>query len=1665
MLNSVQLSLFDDTNLSSSAYPLLSNIQSPKVELHVSDNVPLACDFRLVGERSLARGWKARAEDNIQAIELALKLAREGRKATRAEQEILINYTGFGASELANNLFPVGSDGFRKEWLQTGQKLKALISEEQHQALARSTQYAHYTPEVIIHGLWQKLLHMGFQGGRVLEPGCGSGLFIACMPERLALKTAFTAIEKDPITALIAKKLYPNSQVIENDFLKTTLKGSFDLAIGNPPFSDRKITYKGASLSLHEAFLAKSLDALKEGGIAAFVISRWFLDKQDYRARSLIATKAKLLGAIRLPYGSMREHAGTDVIVDVVLFQKTSETIKDEQDRPYWIETDDLEVEEGHFNLNRYFTINPNQVLGRHSIRSSPYGGHAYSCVRGSDDIPLSEAFLETLAGIEGDYQYPQKPQAAELQPYEAASYQGTVAEGALVREGSYLMEKGMLCQVVDGHAVQVKIRKKGEKEGLYQKQARMIKAYIPIRNAVRAILTAQMKDEPWGKYQASLHTSWKAFVQAFGAINKTRVTVKTDPITQKETEIRRHPNLAALRDDPDVWLVSAIEVYDELEDSAKPGAIFTERVISERAKPQICSVTDALAVVLEETGRVDIKRIMDYAACTKEEVIAGLKGLIFRDHTQIEQEGWVMADDYLSGSVRDKLKAVRSLALKDSRFAENVIALEKVQPEDLKPSEITARLGAPWLDTGYIEAFCEEVIGIKSTIQFSPYTHAWKVTGNAFKDQAEATVTWGTERRNAGLLLEHALNSTSPEVYDIVEEEGVQKKILNERETEAAKEKLDKIKNAFENWVWQDADRAEILCKTYNELYNNLVPRQFDGDHLRLPGASDVIKLRPFQKRVVWRIIASGLTYVAHTVGAGKTFSLCAAIMEQKRLGLVKKPVLVVPGHCLAQAAREFLMLYPMARILVADETNFEKSNRKRFLSRVATDHWDCIIITHDAFRFIPVPADFEKRIIRAEIEVVEQALKKADEDDFNRKEIEKRKEKLEGMLESKSNAIARDDLLHLGETGIDQIIVDEAHLFRKLSFETRQRKLRGIDPNGSQRAWDLYVKSRYIAGFNPDRYLIMASGSPITNTMGELFTIMRFMIPERLKERRLSSFDAWAGNFGETRTELELQPSGLYKPVTRFASFVNVADLMALYRSFADIVMREDLRSHVRLPNIMGQNRQIIVCPSSLAFKMFQSSLADRLEAIKNRGGKPKKGEDIILNVINDGRHGAIDLRLVDKAYGNEDASKLNVMIRQVFKIWQETALFVYSDPVTGEDYPLRGASQMIFSDLGTEASEARKGFSAYGWIRSELIRMGVPAQEIAFMQNYKKTSEKQKLFEDVNAGRKRILIGSTSTMGTGVNAQQRLIALHHLDVPWLVADIEQREGRILRQGNQNQEIQLFAYALSGSTDATSWQLLERKARFIALAMSGDRTIRKMEDVGETAGQFALAKALASGDQRLMEKAGLEEEIARLKRLKAAWKDNEIAVRARIRKAKGVIEAAQAWIPDLEADLLKRIKTNGEHFYMETAKGRISKRNDAGNYIMTLINRMREEERNQRLIIGKIGGFEIEVVSRWEGEQIDLSILTKGEKIQIDQLGSTELTLITKIENALMRLDRVLEEQKTKLATAIAQLAGYENQQNQPFLQAEELKEKEQKLAALESELKAASEENKAA
>jgi len=1619
-----------------------------------------APNFYLDGNRDLARGWQSRARDNIAAISLSKQLEDTARTPTADEQAQLLRFIGFGATALAQNCFRrPGETEFRPGWEKTGADLESAVTPDEYAALQRATQYAHYTPEPVIRALWRAAQRLGFAGGRVLEPGMGTGLFFALLPEALRATTHLTGVEYDPVTARIARLVHPQANVRCEDYTRSPLGAGFDLAIGNPPFADRVIradpTTRSLHLRLHDYFIARSIARLHPGALALFITSTGTMDKANTTAREHIASMADLVGAVRLPEGTMAATAGTSVVIDVLVFQRRpGDQAAAGAD---WIDLANVSCASANEDdpnptttqVNRYFADHPEMVLGDHALRRGIYGpGVSYTCLRRSS-TDLTEALLNAaLDRLPTGIATPPAPDSltedADIDPLAAAP---------TAKDGSYsIAAGGRLQQIVAGTLRNVPLRPGRSGSGTSKDAANIIRGLIPIRDAVREVLRAQATDQPWAAAQIRLRTAYSSFVRTYGPINRTETITRFGSDGELTTSYRR-PNLTPFAADPDCWLVASIEDYDTDTGLGRMGAIFRERIIAPPRTPTITNAADALAVTLNELGRVDPDHLAELLDCDADSALAQLGETVFRNP---ETESWETDDGYLSGPVRTKLAIAEAAAAIDPQYMRNVAALQDVQPTDLRPSDISARLGAPWIPTGDIEAFAAEVMQTKTTIWHTASTAMWGVDTAPFSGTALGTSEWGTSRRNAGALLRGALNSGTPQIFDIVYEDGGEKRVLNEEATEAAKEKLSRIKTAFADWVWTAPDRADRLARIYNDRFNNLVPRKFDGRHLVLPGASPAIRLYDTQKRVIWRTVVAGSTYIAHAVGAGKSYAIAAAIMKQKQLGLIRKAMLVVPGHCIAQVAREFLQLYPTAQILVADETNFLKADRSLFLARAATNNWDAIIITHSAFRFIAPPAAFEQQMIEEEIAAYEAAAFD-DDDRVTRKRIEAAKERLREKLTALADK--HDDMLTLDDIDVDQIIVDEAHEFRKLSFATNQANLKGVDPDGSQRAWDLFVKARFVETKRPGRALILASGTPIVNTLGEMFTLLRFMAPDELRARSIHEYDAFSSIFCETVTELELQPSGIYKPVTRASAFVNVADLMLLFRSSADVVQRADLRRHLKLPRIRGGQRQLITAPPSIAFRDYQRYLAQRIEAIEARTGKVQKGDDILLSVITDGRHAAIDMRLVRPDAENEPGNKLNLLIDNVHRIWRETADCRYLRP-DGTEYPNPGAGQMIFSDLGTPAVAARRGISAYVWIKRQLIACGVPAEQIAFAHDCKTAADKQRMFADFRAGILRVLLGSSDKMGTGANAQLRLKALHHLDVPWLPSHIEQREGRIERQGNQHDEIDIYAYATLGSTDATMWQKNEQKARFIEAALSGDLSIRRIEDNDSQANQFAMAKAIASGDTRLMQKAGLEADIARLRRQRAAHFDDQLAVRHQVEYARAETRQAAARISAITTDLTRLVPTRGDAFAM-VVEGRTYNQRTAGG--LALLSKIRVATRlgiRRSWTVGNIGGFDLScdigpaAPGRRATPTLTIERTDNPQPVDIDN-DTTPAGLVSRLEHILHRMEDEREEQTLRAANAAARLASYEPRQQPAFPMQHELDAHLARLAEIEADL----------
>jgi N12 class adenine-specific DNA methylase len=1658
---------------------------------------PAAAPTSLIGYRlgetgrSLASSWKQRAADNMAAIRLAHELTRGHRQPTAEEMSVLARYVGFGATDLAQSLFPVPGSRVRQGWEQIHNDMHELLDDGARASLARSTQYSHFTPDYLSKAIFDAVARLGFGGGHAIEPGCGIGLFMAAAPEQIAANIEWTGVEMDATAAAIARLLQPSATILTQDFTKSRFAQPADLVIGNPPFAATHVIGDGAAgrmkLRLHDYFIARSLELLRPGGLAAFVTSSGTMDKSDPKGRAYMATLGSLIGAIRLPQGAMAEQSGTEVVVDLLFFRKHDGSRS--SDVP-WQSTVDVEPANGGqtLHVNEYFVAHPEMVLGTHAWTTSPFGPK-YTCKAIGDDLEEQVyAAIGTLPDIASTIQTsaPRSITASaiarSLSPSTPPTTLTLFAGGADIarkgdgstgtrkrsepllgltreeremdarayelKEGSFTLVRDELHQYVDGWPQRVAVKTTRSTPGIYAKAARTIRAFIIVRNALRAVITAQVANDTDANLAAQerLQKAYRTFVSEFGPINLTNTTYSTDE-TGAESAVSRRPNLAPVIDDPDCYLVASIELYDPESNTAKMGPIFTQQVIGAPVTRTIHGADDALAAVLDEHGYVNVDAIAALLDMDRASTIVELGERIY---AVPEKPGsFVTADEYLSGKVRAKLETAKIFAADDPRYQRNVEALERCKPEDLNPSDVTARLGSPWVPTADIEAFIEQVLKIKTTIRHTVGIAAWDVDFNPFRNEPSATSEWGTKRRHAGQLIHDALNGAVPQVYDSGYVDGREVRTLNAVDTEAARDKLSRIQEAFSTWIWQDNDRTLRLMRLYNDTYNDLVPREFDGSHLQLRGASSAYNMYLHQKRVVWRVITSGSTYMAHSVGAGKTLSIAAAVMEQRRLGLVKKPILVVPAHCLTQFTVEWLQLYPTANLLAADEQNFAKDKRARFIARATTGNWDCIIITHSAFKLIPSPTAFEQRMIEEQLALLEtlsDTLKSSD-DRTSRKRLEQRKEAFRMRLEALTGR--KDTMVTIAEMGIDQIIVDEAQAFRKLSYITNSGTIKGIDPDGSQRAWDLYVKGKYVESSQPTRAIILASGTPVTNTLGEMFTIGRYMNERELQDRDIHEFDAWKAMFGETVTELELQPSGQYKPVTRFAQFINVPELVAMFRTYADVIQRKDLRNLLSLPTVLGGKREVMTGEATPAFKAYQRVLGDRIRAIEARHGKPSPGDDIILSVIGDGRHAAIDVRLVDRDAENEETNKLNLLIRNVYRIWQETSTLTFTD-IGGTISATRGACQMIFSDLGTVGVAAKRGFSAYEWIRDELIRMGIPRREIAFMQDYKKVSDKHAIVKAFNRGQVRVLIGSSETMGTGVNGQKRLKALHHLDVPWLPSEVEQREGRIERQGNENEEIGIYCYATPGSMDAAMWQTLERKSRFIGMAMSGDRSVRRLEDAASQANSFAIAKAIASGNPLLMQKAGLESEIARLRRLRSAHFDDQHGLNTTIASATDQLRWTNEKIADLQDAKAKYTPTKGDLFAMTVYGTFTRERATAGSYLMGHAGSLPREGDAEIGVLGNLPVFGRSRVDMMTNKPMYEYGIGMGNDVRWTGFikDTSPVGIVQRLEHLAQNLDENLKEAHQLVAVTERRLAEAKARIGREFEHAAEL---DQKLAVL--------------
>jgi len=1432
-----------------------------------------------------AIGGKAGARRLLAAIRTLRAVERERRPPTSEEREALARFPGFGP--LALRIFPDPVTGrFKDGWRAVGEELRSLLTPEEYGGAKRTTFSQFFTSPLVMTAMHDALSRLGVSpDATVLEPGCGTGRFMSHAPA----SQRFIGVELDSLTGRIARVLNPRADIrIEN--IRDSKLPPVDAVIGNVPFADIRLDFRGLKLSLHEFCIAKSVEALKPGGVLAVVTSHFTMDKRNAAARELLASQADFLGAVRLPCDAFKRE-GTEVTTDVLFLRKRAPGRAPDHADPEWLETSTLGTAGADSPVNRYFCNYHEMVLGDWSRKDTLYGS-GFSVKPNGDLAEQLKKAMERIAGpgveeapaSRSEDQRPNPPHGAtrrlqadtrQVEPRNAPAF-APPPPLRHITEGSLLVgDDGIIRQVENGNAEPVTycgvlLRSDGTP------QARKISSLIGLRDHARRVLQSQNEGWPEANRQdarRALDAAYDRFVSQYGPINKTTFT------ETKTGTIRRIPNLVKFREDPDAMLVMSLEEYDEATGKAEKAAVMKRDVVGPKPPvTHVASAEEGLLVSLNERGGIDLPFIVGLYGKPGQEIVAELGDLIYRDP---DSGKWQTADDYLSGDVRRKLAVAEKAG---PEYARNAAALRSVQPEDVLPGDIDANLGAPWIPAGDVKAFAEELFGGSFTVGHLKKDAVWSAEPNYQAIQSVAAAAdYGTGRINGTELLSLTLNLKTPVIYDTIRGANGDERVLNPTETQAAKEKQKLIKERFKSWIFSDPDRTERLVRVYNDTYNNLRPRLFDGSHLDFPGMSKAIELRQHQKDGVWRCMTGGNTLLAHVVGAGKTGCSVAAGMKMKQAGLIKKSLYVVPNHCLEQFGREFQQWYPNAKVLIATKDDFTKERRKFLTAKIATGDWDAIIVTHSSFERIGMSREYQERFLREQIAEYEALL--VDKASHGRniiKSLEKQKANREERLKSLLAEDKKDDGLVFDDLGVDQVFIDEAHYFKNLETPTKMERVAGIQTGGSERAFDLYMKARYLDERHAGHGVVFMTGTPISNTMVEMYTMQRFLDPKGLRDRGIEHFDAWAATFGEVVDSMEISPDGAsLRPRSRFAKFVNLPELVQMFRAFADVQTAEML--DLPRPKLEGGKPQTIACPMSEDQMDLQAGLIKRYDCIRNEKVDPR--EDNALAITTDGRKLALDGRMLGVG-GDFPESKINALVRNVVRIWRKT-----------ED---KRGTQMVFCDMGVNANP----FSAYDEVVEKLVDHGIPRAQIAVMGDADTDSKKQALFEKVCQGTVRVLLGSTSKMGTGTNVQKRLVALHHLDAPWKPAEVEQRDGRILRQGNDNPEVAIYRYVTEGSFDAYMWQALETKARFIAQVMSGDCAVRKAEDIGGQELSYAEVKAIASGNPAVLTLAEADAELQRLAILRKNHLDEQYVAKRSVRDLPDDIRRMEKRLDGMTAD-----------------------------------------------------------------------------------------------------------------------------------------------------------------
>ena len=1585
------------------------NIHLHNLTVNLTPAPEPAGNFHIMDDHLGDGGAKLKYARNIEAIRTLFKLEQEHRGATAEEQQVLSQYVGWGGLADA---FDSGKDSWAKEYVE----LKGLLSEDEYATARSSTLNAHYTSPTVIRGIYDAVERMGFRSGNILEPSLGVGNFFGMLPDSMADSRLY-GVELDSITGRIAKMLYPQADITVAGFETTDRRDFYDLAVGNVPFGNYKVNdkaYNKLGFSIHNYFFAKAIDQVRPGGVVAFVTSRYTMDSKDSTARKHMAERADLLGAIRLPNNAFRANAGTDVVSDIIFLQK--------RDRPADIEPDWVQLgkTEDGFAINQYFVDHPEMVLGQLTMESTQYG-HDLTVVP-IEGTSLADQLAEAVQHIEGQYT------AAEVDAPDIAEEEATrrtLPADPEVKNFSYTVVDGEVFYRENSVMTQVELSDtaKGRVTGM-----------VELRQIVNELIQQQLNDFPDEDIKATqerLNVAYDAFTAQYGLLNDRK-------------------NGRLFEQDSSYYLLCSLENLDEQGQLKSKAAMFTKRTIRpERTVTSVDTPSEALAVSIGEHGKVDLPYMAELLGTPGDygRITAELSGVIFKDPAADPTDpeaGWQMADEYLSGDVRAKLRMAQFAAETNPEFAVNVTALEKAQPRELEASEIDVRLGATWLDPDIIQKFMTETFQIPYylrhavKVRYSPYTAEWRVEGKTATGRSDiiSSETYGTSRANAYKILEETLNLKDVRIYDTIEDaEGKPKRVLNKRETMLAQQKQQVIKDAFANWVWQDPQRRIALVKQYNELFNSTRPREYDGSHIKFVGMNPEITLREHQRNAIAHVLYGGNTLLAHEVGAGKTYEMAASAMEAKRLGLCQKSLFVVPNHLTEQWASEFLNLYPNAKLLVARRKDFETANRKKFCARIATGDYDAVIIGHSQFERIPLSFERQERIIQEQIYETLAAineLKVHAGENFSIKQMEKTRKTLETKLEKLRSDERKDDVITFEQLGVDRLFVDESHFYKNLFLTTKMRNVAGLSTSEAQKSSDMFGKCRYLDEITGGRGVVFATGTPVSNSMTELYTVMRYLQYSTLQQKKLTHFDCWASTFGETTTAIELAPEGTgYRARTRFAKFFNLPELMSMFKEVADIKTSDQL--HLPVPEAKFET--VVAKPSDLQKEMVQE-LSKR--AARIHSGTVDASEDNMLCVTNDGRKIGLDVRLMNPMLPDDPDSKLNVCVQNVLKIWEE-----------GKDQKL---TQLLFCDLSTPKNDGN--FNVYDDIRKKLVAAGVPENEIEFIHNADTEAKKAALFSKVRSGDVRVLLGSTAKMGAGTNVQSRLVAVHHLDVGWKPSDMTQRNGRIIRQGNMNKEVKVFNYVTEGTFDSYLYQTLENKQRFISQIMTSKSPVRSCEDVDEQALSYAEIKALCAGNPLIKEKMDLDVQVAKLKVLKADHQSQKFRLQDKLlTKFPADIQETNAHIAGLKADaqLATAHPQGKEEFCGMVIKGvAYGEKKTAGERLVLACSELPNAEEK---VIGSYRGFELSL--RFDAFRTEYQALLKGQRKYTVPLGTDPLGNIIRLDNSLNNFPERITAAENELDTLHQQQAAAQVEVEKPFPQEEELAQKSARLAELNAQL----------